>query len=119
VSFRWTDRANGGALRVETISGVEFVARYLRHVLPKGMRGVRHCGFCHPAAKAKREKVAFHTGRPLLVGALAVPPPKQPPEPCKCPRCGGAVVVVRRIPAPWEAARARPPPQPEPARPSR
>jgi hypothetical protein len=119
VSFRWTDRANGGALRVETISGVEFVARYLRHVLPKGMRGVRHCGFCHPAAGAKREKVAFHTGRPLLVGALAVPPPKPPPEPCKCPRCGGAMVVVRRIPAPWEAARARPPPPPEPARPSR
>lgn len=113
VSFRWKDRSKGDALRVETIAGVEFVARYLRHVLPKGMRAVRQYGFCHPAAKLKREKVAFHTGRPLLIGALATPPPKPPPEPCKCPRCGEPMVRVLRLPPPWEAARARSPPLPK------
>src|SRR5690606_27542043 len=30
----------------------------------RGLRAVRYHGDCHPAAKAKRERVAFHTGRP-------------------------------------------------------
>ena len=122
VAFRWKDRANGDAPRVESISGVEFVTRYLRHVLPKGMRGVRQYGFCHPAAKAKREKIAFLTGRPLLIGAAAMPPPKpeRPPKICAC--CGKPLLFVRKIDAPWEEARerkrararcrARPPPTP-------
>lgn len=118
VTFRWKDRAKGGAPRVETVSGVEFVTRYLRHVLPKGMRAVRQYGFCHPAAKHKREKIAFLTGRPLLIGALSLPPPKpeRPPKTCAC--CGGPLLFVRKIEAPWEharerrRARARPPPLP-------
>ena len=69
VSFHWKDRANGDLRKTETITGPEFVKRYLRHVLPRGLRAVRYHGFCHPAAKVKRERIAFHTGRPLLVGA--------------------------------------------------
>jgi predicted RNA-binding Zn-ribbon protein involved in translation (DUF1610 family) len=38
VSFLWKDRANGGRIRTSTITGVEFVKRYLCHVLPRGMR---------------------------------------------------------------------------------
>jgi hypothetical protein len=45
VSFRWKDRAKGDAPRVETIPGAEFVRRYLTHVLPRGMRAIRHYGF--------------------------------------------------------------------------
>lgn len=37
VSFRWNDRARGDARRTETLEGGEFVARYLRHVLPRGL----------------------------------------------------------------------------------
>lgn len=107
VSFRWKDRAKGGAPRVDTISGVEFVARYLRHVLPKGMRAVRQYGFCHPAAKAKREKIAFLTGRPLLIGAAALPASKPARPPKTCPCCGGPLLLVRKIEAPWAAARER------------
>ncbi|MGA9638138.1 IS91 family transposase, partial [Flavobacterium sp.] len=60
VSFRWKDRANNNAPRIDTLPGVEFVKRYLRHVLPRGLRAVRYYGYCHPAAMAKRERVAFH-----------------------------------------------------------
>ncbi|MBP7951443.1 MAG: transposase, partial [Verrucomicrobiales bacterium] len=83
VSFRFKDRAKGDAPRVETITGAEFTARYLRHVLPQGLRAIRYHGFLHPAAKAKRERIAFHTGRPLLIGAAATTPPK-PPHVVKC-----------------------------------
>jgi len=33
VMFRWKDRANNNAPRTDTIPGVEFVTRYLRHLL--------------------------------------------------------------------------------------
>jgi hypothetical protein len=65
VSFTWKDSAHGNAIQTETVPGVEFVRRYLRHVLPAGLKAVPHYGFCHPAAKAKRERVAFHRHRVL------------------------------------------------------
>jgi len=108
VSFRWTDRANGDAPRIETLEGGEFVKRYLRHVLPRGLRAVRYFGFCHPAAKAKRERIAFHTGRPLLVGAAAIPPPK-PPHVVACPCCGEPMKILLRLLPAWNPGRAPPP----------
>jgi len=86
VTFTWKDRANADRIRTETIPGTEFVARYLRHVLPRGMRSIRYFGFCHPAAKTKRQFVAFHTGRPLLVGPFLseTAAPKYLPA---CPCC--------------------------------
>lgn len=107
VTFRWKDRDNGNAPRTDTISGIEFVRRYFRHVLPRGMRAIRYYGFCHPAAKRKRERVAFHTGRPLLIGALATPLAK--PKPVRtCPCCGKEMKVIARILPPWLQARAPP-----------
>jgi hypothetical protein len=47
VTFRWKERANGDEKRTDTISGVGFVRRTLRHVLPRGMRAIRYDGFCH------------------------------------------------------------------------
>jgi hypothetical protein len=116
VSFRWKDRAKGDAQRVEKLEGPEFVKRYLRHVLPRGLRAIRYHGFCHPAAKLKRERIAFHTGRPLLVGPVAAPPAK-PPHAVACPCCGEPMTKVLRLlpgwhpgwnPA-WHSGRAPPP----------
>lgn len=110
VSFRWKDRANGNAPRIDTIPGVEFVNRYLRHVLPRGLRAVRYYGYCHPAAKAKRERVAFHTGRPLLVGAAALAPPK-PPHLVSCRCCGEPMKKILRLLPAWSSGRGPPPPR--------
>lgn len=110
VSFRWKDRAHGDAQRTETIPGQEFLKRYLRHVLPRGLRAIRYYGFCHPSAKVKRERVAFHTGRPLLMGALALPPQKPNPiQACKC--CGGELKTLLRVLPAWNPSRAPPPPK--------
>lgn len=118
VSFRWKDRAHGDAQRIETLEGAEFVKRYLRHVLPRGMRAVRYFGFCHPAAKIKRERIAFHTGRPIFIGAVSVPPVK-PPHVVTCPCCGEPMKKLWKLPAQWRAdpvktARARPSRAPPP-----
>ena len=107
VSFRYKDRARGGVQRTETLTGAEFTARYLRHVLPRGLRAIRYNGFCHPAAKAKHERIAMHTGRPLLIGAAALTKAK-PAHVVTCPCCRQPMMRVLRVPPAW--SRARPPP---------
>jgi hypothetical protein len=107
VTFSWKDRARGNARRSETLPGVEFVRRYLRHVLPTAMRAIRRYGFCHPAAKEKRERIAFHTGCPLVIGP-AEPPTPRPARLCPC--CGATMVPLMRLLAFWNCGRAPPRP---------
>jgi len=105
VTFSWKDRARGNAKRTETISGVEFVARYLRHVLPIGLRAIRRYGYCHPAAKLQRERLAFHTGIPLILGAEVVNAPKPAPV---CRYCKQEMAPLERILSHWKMGRAPP-----------
>ena len=105
VTFSWKDRAHGNAKRTETISGVEFVSRYLRHVLPLGLRAIRRYGYCHPAAKLQRERLAFHTGIPLNLDAEEPPVPKPAPV-CHC--CKQEMAPLERILARWKMGRDPP-----------
>ena len=99
MTFRWKDRADHNRIETETVPGEEFVARYLRHVLPRGLRSIRYYGFCHPAAVKNRERVRFHTGRPLFVGRTSQQPIAETadPWPC-CPCCKRPMKWVGRIP---------------------
>jgi putative transposase/transposase-like zinc-binding protein len=45
VSFTWKDYAHGGKHRVMTLAAVEFLRRFLLHVLPKGFPRIRYYGF--------------------------------------------------------------------------
>jgi hypothetical protein len=85
IVFRWKNRDRN---RTETLSlaGVEFARRYLRHVLPRGLRSIRYYGFCHPAARAARLRVQFHSGRTVHLGAANIPPRPQQ-EKSRSPRC--------------------------------
>jgi predicted RNA-binding Zn-ribbon protein involved in translation (DUF1610 family) len=102
VTFRWKDRAHQNRSQVLTLPGVEFVRRYLQHVLPRGLRSVRYYGFCHPTAKASRLRVQLHSGKPLDLGlpALASPsPPEAPPGESAplCPQCGQPMQLLLSI----------------------
>lgn len=44
VTFRYRDRARGNEMRTMKLSGVEFLRRFLLHVLPKGFVRIRHFG---------------------------------------------------------------------------
>ena len=91
-----------------TLSGVEFAGRYLRHVLPTGLRSVRYYGFCHPTAKANRMRVQLHSGRPVQFGAAVGLLPEQTDSGCPiCPRCGQPTQLVFRLSASY---RSRGPP---------
>ncbi|HXJ58175.1 MAG TPA: transposase [Verrucomicrobiae bacterium] len=100
VSFRWKNRAAGGRQETLTVPGVEFVRRFLRHVLPRGLRSIRYYGFCHPAAKANRLRVQLHSGRCLQFGAITAvtPPPPLAPQ-CSC--CRQAMQLVSTFLSPY------------------
>jgi hypothetical protein len=111
VTFRWRDRADGNRLKALSVSGVEFVRRYLRHVLPVGLRSIRYYGFCHPAAKANRLRIQFLAGMQVDLGAVG---PSRPPArvPC-CAFCQGP---LRWIPPLLPPYRKRGPPPRRPGR---
>jgi Putative transposase/Transposase zinc-binding domain len=96
VTFHWKNRDQGNRRETSTVTGVEFVTRYLRHVLPRGLRSIRYYGFCHSAAKANRLRVQFHTGLAVEFGAAAQPDISQSTKPlCAC--CGKPMRLVLRL----------------------
>jgi hypothetical protein len=111
VTFRWKDRQHGRTEKL-TLPGVEFVRRYLRHVLPRGLRAIRYYGFCHPRAQAKRLRVQFLSGMAVQLGATPSAVPK--PSPPLCPCCQrpmqrlGSVQPAWHSRAPPEGHRLRP-----------
>lgn len=110
VTFRWKNRDQGRSEEL-TLPGIEFVRRYLRHVLPQGLRSVRYYGFCHPAAKASRLRVQCHSGSPVQLGAptdplLAAAASRSAPP---CPDCRGP---TRWIGSLGRFSRQRGPPSP-------
>ena len=56
VSFRYKDYAQGGQQRVMSLDGVEFLRRFLLHVLPRGFVRIRSYGLL--ANCSRREKIA-------------------------------------------------------------
>lgn len=63
-----------GGKRVIAIDGVQFISRFLQHVLPGGFKRIRHYGLLAPAAKAQRLALA----RRLL--AMPTPNPRAAEE---------------------------------------
>jgi hypothetical protein len=61
VTYEWVDRKNGQTHRL-TVTGTEFLRRFLQHTLPKGLMRVRHYGFLSAAAKAQLAAVRASLG---------------------------------------------------------
>jgi len=85
VSFTWKDYAQGGKERVLTLSGEEFLRRWVQHVLPQGFVKVRHYGLL--ASHGREEKLAASRWQLSLVGLVAAAASASAwPGPC-CPVC--------------------------------
>ena len=54
VTFRWRDRAHGNQSKFMTVGAVQFLRRFLLHVLPKGMMRIRHYGFLANAVRRRQ-----------------------------------------------------------------
>ena len=57
VSFRWRDYRDGNKVKVMAVTAVEFIRRFMLHILPPGFHKIRHYGILAPKGKAGR--IAF------------------------------------------------------------
>ena len=115
VVFRYRDRATGAA-RTTRLEPVEFIRRFLQHVLPAGFRKVRHYGLHHSsqrkALRLLQAQLAFVHRLPL---PPATPPVRVPLPPPRCPQCATPMYADRQLrPTPRRSPRvnARGPPSP-------
>jgi len=69
VTFLWKDYADGGKVKPMTLEAVEFIRRFLLHILPAGFVRIRQFGFL--ANRTRRDKLALCRE---LLGAPSVPP---------------------------------------------
>lgn len=130
VTFTLKDYADGGQRKTLTLSGTEFLRRFLLHVLPKGLVRIRHYGLCASAHVHTR----LARARQLLAApATAASSPPAPRarlgslswsdrfreltgiEVMACPSCGARLVRCESMPpidltAEPPDPRARPPP---------
>ena len=107
VTFSWTDRSRGNAKRTLRLTAEQFLARYLRHVAPRGLRTIRRYGFLHPASHKRQQRIAFHTGIALL--ELDPPADSSPTDHHHplCPCCGKPMRRVGSIPPAWKTPPSR------------
>lgn len=117
VTFAYRDRANGDRPRTMTLDGVEFLRRFLLHVLPTGFVRIRYFGLLANRGRAAN----LARCRELLAAAPPTTPSPTPSEPSmptpadedrhRCPSCGlGQLRWVAEIaPAPVVGLDAWPP----------
>jgi len=105
VSFNYRDRRGGGKKLTATLAGVEFIRRFLLHVLPSGFMRIRHFGFL-----ANRCKAANLERCRILLRQPTDPPQRRKltvsewllevtgVEIDRCPSCGKKALTRSRIP---------------------
>ena len=54
VTFRWKDYAHDDHWRTMTLTAMEFLRRFIQHVLPRGFVRIRHFGFLASACRTVR-----------------------------------------------------------------
>lgn len=98
VTFRWRDSAHGNQQKILILDAVEFMRRFLLHVLPRGFVKIRHFGFL-----ANRDrKQALQLCATFLASTQSAAAISSPPREIKrCPYCqhGKLVPVARLSPA--------------------
>lgn len=94
VTFKW-QKSDSHRWRCTTVTAMEFIRRYLQHVLPDGFVKVRHYGFAnHNAAINHRELFLLVLLAQDFEGPAPAIPMVEKPRP-HCPHCGGALRYVR------------------------
>jgi hypothetical protein len=107
VTFQYKDR-KAQRQRTCRLDGIEFVRRYLQHVLPRGLHKVRYYGLWNPRQRElmQRVRLMLQLQRPPEQPELAPQQePAKPPLAFKpfapvCPRCGGQLAHIGEIARP-------------------
>jgi hypothetical protein len=105
VTFRYR-RVGSNRPRTMTLEVLEFLRRFLQHVLPAGFQKVRHFGFLSAnsalSIEAVRWLIVSHLGGLFTLAALQPPNVESPV--LRCARCGGVMSLLGFAPAESPAA---------------
>jgi putative transposase/transposase-like zinc-binding protein len=89
ITFRWKDYAHGGQRRTMTLRAMEFLRRFVQHVLPRGFVRIRQFGFLANHCRTARLTLARR-----LLKQRSAPAKALPATPAwSCPRCGAPMIV--------------------------
>ena len=114
VTFRWKDYQHGNRQRTMTLeTAVEFLRRFLLHVLPRGFKRMRHYGlFANGVRKVKLALCRRVLGQASLgpldaesTNEAVTPVPPSPPYAERCPACHVGRMQVQDTWFPQHAAR--------------
>jgi hypothetical protein len=101
VTFTYRDYARGGRERLQTLDAVEFLRRFLQHVLPRGFVKVRHYGLLANGGRAAKLARCRWLLALAGVAAAVVAAAAAAERNDSCPICGvGRLVRVAEIPRP-------------------
>jgi len=105
VTFRWKDYTHDGQWRTMTLTAMEFLRRFVQHVLPRGFVRIRQWGYLANACRTAR----LARARELLAA-----PPVSSADDARapslalwaCPRCGAPMIIglpltVRQLARAW------------------
>jgi hypothetical protein len=100
VTFRYTD-SKTGKTKIVTLEALEFIRRFLQHVLPKGFQKVRCYGFLAAAARKRLSRLR----KMLWLDSPSESKHRPLPKPLLCPVCGSVLEWIEHLP------KARPEPR--------
>jgi hypothetical protein len=96
VTFHWKDYAHDNQPRTITLAAMEFLRRFVQHILPRGFVRIRQSGFLANTCRAARVALA----RTFLIDtspAASAPVPSQTEATMgatwACPRCGAVMII--------------------------
>ena len=97
VTFQWKDYAHGDQRRTMTLSAMEFLRRFVQHILPRGFVRIRQSGFLANSCRVARIALA----RTLLATPPAPTASRDATTTSEmatraswaCPRCGTTMIV--------------------------
>ena len=103
VSFRWRDFKDNNRTKTMTLDAIEFIRRFLLHILPSGFVKIRHFGFLANRNRSIRlDLCRKHLDAPTPADAptgLLTDQQKRAAE-RRCPVCQtGALHIVERLSA--------------------
>jgi hypothetical protein len=99
VTFRWKDYAHGNKQRKMTLTAMEFVRRFIQHVLPRGFVRIRYFGFlanrCRACLVPLCRQLASSTPLNICSPQNAI----QTTATWLCPPCGSIMFICERLTA--------------------
>jgi hypothetical protein len=106
VTFQYKE-SKTGQTKTMTLDAMEFIRRFLQHVLPQGVHKIRYFGLWSPTNRGLRQRLQLLLAVPDIPAGPpagkenetpASPTPNSPPG-RRCPECGqGVLILTARLP---------------------